>query len=227
MTFRFPLFRKKKKMTDLTIIGTGNMACGLAARAVAAGRSVQLLAHEDRAKAEALATELGGTITPGVLGDQLTGAMVIPAVYFDASRAIAEQYGDALNGKVYVDITNPVDFATFDSLSVPADSSAAEELQKVTGAKVVKAFNTTFAATLTDGTVAGHPLDVLIAGDDADAIQAVAGFASAAGLNPVVVGPQRRARQLEHMGFLHILLSASDELPAYQWNSALKVIPAA
>ncbi|MFF2677835.1 NADPH-dependent F420 reductase [Arthrobacter koreensis] len=214
-------------MTDLTIIGTGNMARGLAARAVAAGRSVQLLAHEDRAKAEALAAELGGTITPGVLGDELTGAMVIPAVYFDASRAIAEQYGDALHGKVYVDLTNPVDFATFDSLSVPADSSAAEELQKVTGAKVVKAFNTTFAATLANGTVAGHPLDVLIAGDDADAIQAVAGFASAAGLNPVVVGPQRRARQLEHMGFLHILLSANDELPAYQWNSALKVIPAA
>ncbi|MER2137145.1 MAG: NADP oxidoreductase, partial [Arthrobacter sp.] len=74
---------------------------------------------------------------------------------------------------------------------------------------------------------AGHPLDVLIAGDDADAVQAVAGFASAAGLNPVVVGPQRRARQLEHMGFLHILLSANEELPAYQWNSALKVLPAA
>ncbi|MEB7505599.1 NADPH-dependent F420 reductase [Arthrobacter koreensis] len=214
-------------MTDLTIIGTGNMARGLAARAVAAGRSVQLLAHEDKAKADALAAELGGNFTTGTLGDQLTGALVIPAVYFDASRAIVEQYGDALTGRVYVDITNPADFATFDSLTVPADSSAAEELQKVTGAKVVKAFNTTFAATLSDGTVAGHPLDVLIAGDDAAATQAVVGFASAAGLNPVVVGPQRRARQLEHMGFLHILLSANEELPAYQWNSALKVVPAA
>lgn len=214
-------------MTDLTIIGTGNMARGLAARAVAAGRSVQLLAHEDKAKADSLAAELDGKITTGVLGEQLTGALVIPAVYFDASRAIVEQYGNALTGKVYVDITNPVDFATFDSLSVPTDSSAVEELQKATGAKVVKAFNTTFAATLSDGTVAGHPLDVLIAGDDAAATQAVVEFASAAGLNPVVVGPQRRARQLEHMGFLHILLSANEELPAYQWNSALKVVPAA
>ena len=152
---------------------------------------------------------------------------MIPAVYFDAAKAIVARYGDALNDKVYVDITNPVDFATFEGLAVPADSSAAEELQKITGASVVKAFNTTFAATLGEGAVAGHILDVLIAGDDEAAIQAVADFAAAAGLNPVVVGPQRRARQLEQTGFLHILLSANEELPAYQWNSGVKLVPAA
>ncbi|MBN9131231.1 MAG: NAD(P)-binding domain-containing protein [Paenarthrobacter ureafaciens] len=214
-------------MTDITIIGTGNMARGLATRAIAAGKSVQLLAHEDKAKAQVLASELGGQVSTGVVGDELTSNLVIPAVYFDAAKAIVARYGDALNGKVYVDITNPVDFATFEGLAVPADSSAAEELQKITGASVVKAFNTTFAATLGEGAVAGHILDVLIAGDDEAAIQAVADFAAAAGLNPVVVGPQRRARQLEQTGFLHILLSANDELPAYQWNSGVKLIPAA
>ncbi|QQQ62203.1 NADPH-dependent F420 reductase [Paenarthrobacter ureafaciens] len=214
-------------MTDITIIGTGNMARGLATRAIAAGKSVQLLAHEDKAKAKALATELGGQVSTGLVGDELTSNLVIPAVYFDAAKAIVARYGDALNGKVYVDITNPVDFATFEGLAVPADSSAAEELQKITGASVVKAFNTTFAATLGEGAVAGHILDVLIAGDDEAAIQAVADFAAAAGLNPVVVGPQRRARQLEQTGFLHILLSANEELPAYQWNSGVKLVPAA
>ena len=214
-------------MTDITIIGTGNMARGLTARAVAAGKTVQLLAHDDKAKADTLAAELGGQVSAGLLGDGLTSDLVIPAVYFDASKEIAARYGDSLTGKVYVDITNPIDFSTFESLAVPADSSAAEELQKVTGAKVIKAFNTTFAATLGEGAVAGQPLDVLIAGDDEAAVQAVVDFASAAGLNPVVVGPQRRARQLEQTGFLHILLSANDQLPAYQWNSALKVVPAA
>lgn len=227
MNFLSHLFGKKKKMTDITIIGTGNMARGLAARAVAAGKTVQLLAHDDKAKADALAAELGGQVSAGLLGEELTGNLVIPAVYFDASKEILARYGDSLTGKVYVDITNPIDFATFDSLSVPADSSAAEELQKATGAKVIKAFNTTFAATLAEGAVAGQPLDVLIAGDDEAAVQAVADFVSAAGLTPVVVGPQRRARQLEQTGFLHILLSANDQLPAYQWNSALKVVPAA
>ncbi|MFQ6155808.1 NADPH-dependent F420 reductase [Micrococcus luteus] len=214
-------------MSDITIIGTGSMARGIASRAVAAGKSIQLLAHEDRAKAETLADELGGTVAPGVLGDDITGAIVIPAVYFDASKAIAAQYGDALAGKVYVDITNPVDFATFDGLAVAAGTSAAEELQKLTPAKVVKAFNTTFGGTLVSGAVSGQELDVLIAGDDEAAVQAVADFVSAASLNAVVVGPLRRAQQLEQTGFLNILLSANESLPEYQWNSALKFLPAA
>ncbi|MDP9885920.1 putative dinucleotide-binding enzyme [Sinomonas atrocyanea] len=214
-------------MSDITIIGTGSMARGIASRAVAAGKSIQLLAHEDRAKAETLADELGGTVTPGVLGDDITGAIVIPAVYFDASKAIAAQYRDALAGKVYVDVTNPVDFATFDGLAVATGTSAAEELQKLTPAKVVKAFNTTFGGTLVSGAVSGQELDVLIAGDDEAAVQAVADFVSAASLNAVVVGPLRRAQQLEQTGFLNILLSANESLPEYQWNSALKFLPAA
>ncbi|GAA2202250.1 NADPH-dependent F420 reductase [Sinomonas flava] len=213
-------------MTDITIIGTGNMARGLASRAIAAGRSVQLLAHEDKAKAEALANELGSGVTTGVLGDSVEGQIVIPAVYFDASKAIVSQYGEALSGKVYVDITNPVDFSTFDSLAVAAGSSAAEELQKITPATVVKAFNTTFAGTLVSGEVSGQQLDVLIAGDDESAVKAVSDFASAAGLNAITVGPLRRAQQLEQTGFLNILLSANDDLPDFQWNSALKFLPA-
>jgi predicted dinucleotide-binding enzyme len=227
VNFLSRLFGKKKKMTDITIIGTGNMGRGLATRAIAAGKTVQLLAHEDKAKAETLAAELGGQVSTGVVGDALTSDLVIPAVYFDAAKDIVARYGDSLTGKVYVDITNPIDFSTFEGLTVPAGSSAAEELQKVTGAKVVKAFNTTFAATLGAGAVAGQTLDVLIAGDDGTATQTVVNFAAAAGLNPVVLGPQRRAQQLEQTGFLHILLSANDQLPAYQWNSALKIVPAA
>lgn len=213
-------------MSDITIIGTGNMAHGLASVALAAGRGVQILAHEDRAKAEALAAELGGRSTAGVLGDEITGAIVIPAVYFEASKSIAERYGAALQGKVCVDITNPVDFSTFDGLAVPEGSSAAEELQKSTSARVVKAFNTTFAATLQARQVAGTQLDVLIAGDDDDAVKAVVDLAEAAGLKPIVVGPLRRARQLEQAGFLNILLSANEAAPEFRWDSALKFIPA-
>ncbi len=220
------LFGKKNKMTDITIIGTGNMARGLASRALAGGKSVQLLAHSDKAKAESIAAELGGQVSADTVGDAITGSIVVPAVYFDASKDVIAQYGDALNDKVYVDITNPIDFSTFEGLTVPAGSSAAEELQKATGAKVVKAFNTTFAATLTDGQVAGQQLDVLVAGDDDAAVRAVADFAKAGGLTPIVVGPLRRAQQLEQAGFLNILLSANDQLPQFQWNSALRFQPA-
>jgi 8-hydroxy-5-deazaflavin:NADPH oxidoreductase len=71
---------------------------------------------------------------------------------------------------------------------------------------VVKAFNTTFAGTLTSGQVDGQPLDVLIAGDDEQAKQAVADVARAGGLRPIDAGPLRRARELEHAGFLHMAL---------------------
>jgi 8-hydroxy-5-deazaflavin:NADPH oxidoreductase len=112
---------------------------------------------------------------------------------------------------------------SFDGLVTPPDSSAAEELAKQApqGAKLVKAFNTTFAGTLVEGQVAGQPLDVFIAGDDDGAKRAVAALARAGGLKPIDAGPLRRARELERLGFLHMALQ--DELGT-GYGSAVKVI---
>jgi predicted dinucleotide-binding enzyme len=52
--------------------------------------------------------------------------------------------------------------------------------------------------------VAGQPLDVLIAGDHAGAKDAAATLVRDGGLNPIDVGGQERARELESMGFLHM-----------------------
>jgi predicted dinucleotide-binding enzyme len=52
--------------------------------------------------------------------------------------------------------------------------------------------------------VAGQPLDVLIAGDDEAAKDAVATLARDGGLNPIDVGVVRRARELEALGLLHM-----------------------
>ncbi|MCL4464831.1 MAG: hypothetical protein M1401_00455 [Chloroflexi bacterium] len=71
---------------------------------------------------------------------------------------------------------------------------------------MVKAFNTTFAGTLVAGKVAGEPLDVFIAGDSEEAKQAVAQIVRDSELIPIDVGPLKRARQLEGLGFLHITL---------------------
>ncbi len=74
---------------------------------------------------------------------------------YPALDAITAAYGDQLAGKVVVDITNPLNFETFDSLTVPAGSSAAAELaEKLPSSRVLKAFNTTFAATLASKAVA-------------------------------------------------------------------------
>lgn len=210
-------------MTDITIIGTGNMAAGIAARAASAGRSIQILSR-DAAAASALASTTNGI--PGTTGQEIEGAIVVLATYFDVSKEIAAHYGEALNGKTVVDISNPVNTETFDSLTVPVGSSAAEEIQAlVPGANVVKAFNTVFAATLAAGEVAGQTLDVLIAGDSEEAKAAVASLVNDSGLRAIDVGPLRRARELEAIELLVFNLQVSDAHPDYNWNSSLKLLP--
>lgn len=199
---------------ELTIIGTGNMARGIATRALAGGHTVTLHSHQP-GDAEPLAQELEAGANAGIhtgqAGDPLRGDVVVLAIPYAAAEDVINRYGDALAGKVVIDITNPVDFATFDRLVTPPDSSAAEEIQRIAGSDVhvVKAFNTTFAGTLVSGDVSGQPLDVLIAGDDQDAKDTVARLATDGGLRAVDVGPLRRARQLEHAGFLHMTLQQS------------------
>jgi 8-hydroxy-5-deazaflavin:NADPH oxidoreductase len=200
----------------VTIIGAGNMARGIGTRVVAGGNELELVAR-DRAAAEALAGEIGGTV-----GDGISGDVVVLAVPYAAAADVIANQGDGLGGKVVVDITNPVDWSTFEGLVTPADSSAAEEIAKLVpqGTPVVKAFNTTFAPTLSAGEVAGDKLDVLLAGDDADAKEKVASVVEAGGLRALDVGPLRRARQLEQLGFLHI---AAQEPLGAGFGSALKI----
>jgi NADPH-dependent F420 reductase len=211
----------------ITIIGTGNMARGIGTRMLAGGNNVILVAHEP-GKAENLATELqsapqgGASVQAASEGSSIDSTVVVLAVPYAAAAPIVQQYGDQLAGKIIVDITNPIDFTTM-SPAVPGDTSGAEEIAKVvpTGAKVVKAFNTTFAGTLIAGQVAGQPLDVFIAGDDADAKTTISQLVTSGGLRAVDAGPLQRARQLEALGLLHMALQFTLNTG---FGSAVKII---
>lgn len=211
----------------VTIVGAGNMARGIGTRALAGGHSVRL--HDRKpAKAEDLATALGQAI-PGadvtaVEADATADSdILVLAVPYPAGRDIAAAWHSALAGRIVVDISNPVDFTTFDSLVVPPGTSAAEQIAAAAPeSRVVKAFNTTFAGPLTAGQVAGRPLDVFIAADDDTAKQAVTDLVSSAGLRPLDVGPLRRARELEAFQFLHM---ASQERLGLNWSSAIAILP--
>ena len=192
---------------DITIIGTGNMARGIGSRALAGGHTLTVVG-KDSESAQTVAADIGdeGSVKTAVTGEPLEGDVVVLAVYYPDARAAVEQHAAQLAGKVVVDITNPVD-ENLDGLVVPADGSATQELAGLApDARFVKAFNTTFAGTLTAGEVSGHKLDVLIAGDDDEAKATVAGLARDGGLNPIDVGPQKRARELEALGLLHMAL---------------------
>jgi len=207
---------------NVSIIGTGNMARGLGRRLIAGGHDVTVLGKQVD-DAEAVVSEVGadGRARAGRSGDAIEGDVVFLAVYYPDAQAAVQQYGDALSGKVVVDITNPVN-ETFDGVVTPPESSAAQELARnAPGARVVKAFNTTFAGTLTEGRVAGERLDVFIAADDADAKATVAQLARDGGLNPIDAGALSQARQLEAMGLLHMGIQSS---LGTGFGSALKIL---
>jgi len=199
-------------MANVTIIGAGNMGGAIAAIATAGGNAVQLLARD----AEKIAA-VNPTATTGVVGDAITGDIVVLALPYGAVAEVLAAYSGALDGKTIVDVTNPVDFSTFDSLVVPADSSAAAEIAaSVPGASVLKAFNTNFAATLATGAVGAEKTTVLIAGDDADAKAALAAVLEAGNVRAVDAGSLGRARELEALGFLQLTLAAAEKT---SWTS--------
>ena len=181
-------------MTHVSIIGTGNMGQAIASLVTRGGHTVQLLGETDAAT-------------------QVSGDIVILAVPFPAISDVLTTRGASLAGRIVVDITNPLDFATFDSLTVPADSSATAEIASaLPESRVLKAFNTTFAATLASGTVGPLTTTVLIAGDDTDAKAALAQVVTDGGLASIDAGGLRRARELEAQGFLQITLAAAEKI---------------
>ncbi|WP_406629771.1 NADPH-dependent F420 reductase [Amycolatopsis sp. WGS_07] len=192
-------------MTSISIIGSGKMSGAIAEVATRAGTGVQII----KRSAESLSAARAG-LDYGVLGDKLTGDLVVLAVPYGAYPGIVEHYRDQFREKIVIDISNPIDFSTYDQLLSPADSSTAAELVKLlpAGTAVVKAFNVNLGDTLVSGTNGTTRTTVLFAGDYADAKMAVAAFIEAAGMRAVDVGPLTRARELEAMGFLQIVLAA-------------------
>ena len=185
-------------MSLVSIIGTGTMAQAIAGVLTRGGTTVELVGRDDELDA--------------------ASDIVVLAVPYGAVADVVARHGSALVGKTVVDISNPVDFSTFDSLTVPTDSSAtAQVAAALPGSRVLKAFNTTMAASLatgvvtnTDGTTA--VTTVLIAGDDAPAKAALASLVEAGGLRAIDAGSLRRARELEAVGFLQISLAVAEKI---------------
>jgi hypothetical protein len=190
-------------MTKATIFGTGNMGSAIATVLAAGGASVEHISD------------------PNVVSP-VNGDIVVLAVPYAALKDIARNYVDQFAGKIVVDITNPLNFETFDSLVVPAGSSAAAELAKVLpSARILKAFNTTFAGTLTAKTVGPNRTTVLIAGDDAEAKATLAAAITAGGIDAIDAGTLSRAHELEAMGFLQLTLAASEKI---SWTGGFGIV---
>jgi hypothetical protein len=174
------------------------MATAIGTRAAKHGHTVEIMSR-DQARAQALADRIGDAATVGTYGARPTGDIVVVAVLFASAVDVVTHYGEALSGKVLVDITNPFN-ADASGLVTTAGHSVAEQLAAAAaeGAHVVKAFNTIFGGVL----AADGPVDLLFAGDDAEAKTAVAAFIESLGARPLDAGGLDMAHALEWAGLM-------------------------
>ncbi|MCC2630824.1 MAG: Oxidoreductase [Candidatus Paceibacter sp.] len=165
---------------NISIIGAGKMGHAISNRLTTTKHAITIYDREAEKSQE------------------ISGDMIILALPYAASRDVAERHGKQFAGKIVVDISNPVDFQTFE-LIPPAGSSGAEEIAKLLprDTKVLKAFNSTLAQALIDGTANGKKTEVKIAGDDAQAKESLKKVIEESGLDAVDVGPLASARDLE------------------------------
>jgi len=191
---------------QVLVIGAGNMGAAFVKQLSAAGHSVSVTAR-DAAKVAALAAQYSGVkaVAAASAADG-KDVVVLATGYGDAVSAL-QSVGN-LQGKVVVDITNPLT-ADYMGLTVGHSTSAAEEIARaIPGAEVVKAFNTLFAPVIAEGGDFGQGkvAPAFVASDSEQAKQTVKELAQSLGFAVVDAGGLKNARYLEPLAGLNIYL---------------------
>lgn len=215
------------KQTIAIIGASGTMGSGLAHNLAKAGHRI-LLAGRTRAKLDELLSTIK-QVAPNADVEILDCSheasweadVVIPAVPYIAQAEIAAKIKDVVTGKIVVSIVNPLN-PTYDGLVTEPTTSGAEELATLLPhSKVVKAFNTVFAADFHSPSIGGKTVDCFVAGDDQEAVTAVVQLVKDAGLNPLVAGKLSVSRTLESMMVVLIGLTLKNN---YHWHAGWKVL---
>lgn len=191
---------------NLTLIGTGNMGSAFARQLTRAGHTLRITGR-DLAKAQALASANPGAtaVAPAAALDG-SDVVIVATGFADAVPALRSL--GPLEGKVVIDITNPLT-PDYMGLTLGHDTSAAEEIAKaVPGAQLVKAFNTLFAQVLADGPAFadGQVGTVFVASDSERAKQTARALAESMGFKALDAGGLKNARYLEPLAGLNIYL---------------------
>jgi predicted dinucleotide-binding enzyme len=155
------------------------------------------------AKAQALADQIGNGVTVGTFGARPAGDIVIVAVLYAGAVEAVEHYGDALAGKILVDITNPFNADGTGLVTTAGNSMSQQIAAAAPQAHVVKAFNTILRGVLAED----KPVDVFFAGDSDEAKATFAAFLESLDMRPLDAGGLEMAHALEWAGILLVGLA--------------------
>ncbi|MBO9202362.1 MULTISPECIES: NADPH-dependent F420 reductase [Niastella] len=215
------------KQTIAIIGATGNMGSGIAKSLSKTNNRLLLFAqHTDKVKSLVEDIKKGNPAAEVEAMECPTNAsweadIILLALPYAAEKEIAAKIKEVANQKIVISISNPLN-ETYSGLVTSPDTSAAEHLQQLLpNSKVVKAFNTVFAADFANTIIDGKQIDTLIAGNDAQSLDTVSALAKAIGLNPLVAGELPWSRTLENMALLLIQLTMKYN---YNWVAGWKVL---
>jgi predicted dinucleotide-binding enzyme len=185
-------------MATISIIGSGNMATAIGTRAANHGHTIEIMSR-NTAKAQSVADQIGNGATVGTYGAKPAGDIVIVAILYQGAVEVVAHYGDALAGKILIDITNPFN-ADMSGLVTTADNSQSQQIAAAApdSAHVVKAFNSILHDVLEEE----KPVDAFFAGDNAEAKARVAGFLESLDMRPLDAGKLAMSYALEWAGII-------------------------
>ncbi|CAN5891440.1 NAD(P)-binding domain-containing protein [soil metagenome] len=164
------------------ILGTGVVGETIATKLVASGHDVKMGARSATSeKAAAWVAKAGSRASQGTFADAARyGELVFLCTKGEAAVEVARAAGkETLDGKILVDISNPLDFSKGmpPTVFTKGDDSLAEQIQReLPGAKVVKALNTVNAEVMVDPARLGGDHDIFVSGNDAAAKATVSNF---------------------------------------------------
>ena len=216
----------KTKQTIAVIGATGNMGSAIS-RGLSNGNYRLLLCANDKEKLQSLTADIRRGASAEVeavdcnVDASWEAEIIITAVPYEAEKEVAGKIREVANQKIVISIANPLN-ESYDGLLTAPDTSAAEELQKLLpNSKVVKAFNTTFAADFASPVIAGKQVDAFVVGNDENSVQTVAELVKTVGFNPIIAGGLSVSRTLENMTLLMIQLTMKYN---YNWLAGWKIL---
>jgi 8-hydroxy-5-deazaflavin:NADPH oxidoreductase len=202
---------------NIGIIGTGNMGAALGRLWANAGHQVIFSYSRSQEKLHEVAKLAGATAKVGTLQEAAQCDVILIAVGLSALENVIHMTG-SLDGKILITCVSGLqpDF-TGQTIGLPTklELSVAEKLQQlVPNAKVIEAFNITFAEIIASKSrqFGDDCPSVFYCGDDSDAKKIVAGLVEECGYEAVDAGALIVARSLETLATAWVQFSAASQL---------------
>ena len=184
---------------NIGIIGSGNIGENAARLFAQAGHDVAVSNSRGPESLQDLVDEIGPNARAATVEEAADfGDVVLVAIPFFARDTLSTE---ALNGKIVIDATN---YYPGRDGEIDFDGLTSSELlaQSISGARLVKSFNTMYYETLANEGRSENEdrLVLFLAGDDEDAKETVSGLIGEIGFAPVDTGSLREGGRKQHPG---------------------------